>query len=101
MDFITNLPNSSGKTAIWVLVDRLSKFAHFIPLPPKYTAAYLASIFLTDIYKLHGLPKSIVSDHDPIFLSQFYKELFKQLGTQLNFSSAYHPPSDGQTEVVK
>ncbi|KAL6496605.1 hypothetical protein OROGR_029863 [Orobanche gracilis] len=100
MDFITHLPSSNGKSAIWVIVDRLSKFSHFIALPPKYTAAYLASIFLNDIYSIHGLPRSIVSDRDPLFLSHFWRELFKQLGTKLTYSSAYHPETDGQTEVV-
>ncbi|GKC91091.1 ty3-gypsy retrotransposon protein [Tanacetum coccineum] len=100
MDFITNLPNSNGKSAIWVIVDRLTKFAHFLALPPHYTAASLATLFLNHIYRLHGLPKSILSDRDPIFLSRFWKELFGQIGTKLLHSSAYHPQTDGQTEVV-
>nr|GFB09589.1 Ty3/gypsy retrotransposon protein [Tanacetum cinerariifolium] len=100
MDFITSLPPSNGKTAIWVIVDRLSKFAHFIALPPHHTAASLATIFLHDIYRLHGLPKSIISDRDPIFLSRFWKELFNKIGTKLLHSSAYHPQTDGKTEVV-
>ncbi|GKE69763.1 ty3-gypsy retrotransposon protein, partial [Tanacetum coccineum] len=74
MDFITNLPSSNGKTAIWVIVDRLTKFAHFLALPPHSTAASLANLFLHQIYRLHGLPKSILSDRDPIFLSLFWKE---------------------------
>ncbi|KAL4583040.1 hypothetical protein LXL04_007604 [Taraxacum kok-saghyz] len=100
MDFITHLPPSNGKTAIWVIVDRLSKAAHFIALPTHYTAITLAPIFLKDIYRLHGLPNSIVSDRDPLFLSQFWTQLFKQLGTKLKHSSAYHPQTDGQSEVV-
>ncbi|KAD3642212.1 hypothetical protein E3N88_31436 [Mikania micrantha] len=100
MDFITNLPPSSGKTDIWVIVDRLTKFAHFIPLRPHYTATSLSTIFLDQIYKLHGLPKTILSDRDPIFLSKFWKELFHSVGTTLLHSSAYHPQTDGQTEVV-
>ncbi|KAK9058307.1 hypothetical protein SSX86_023148 [Deinandra increscens subsp. villosa] len=91
MDFITHLPCSRGKTAIWVIVDRFSKFAHFIALPKTYTAVSLASTFLREIYRLHGLPNSILSDRDPLFLSRFWKELFKQLGTKLLHSSAYHP----------
>lgn len=86
MDFITHLPLSTGKTVIWVIVDRLSKTAHFIALPTNFGAATLATLFLQNIYKLHGLPKSIVSDHDSIFLSSFWKELFKQLGTSLKYS---------------
>ncbi|KAJ0907443.1 putative nucleotidyltransferase, Ribonuclease H [Helianthus annuus] len=100
MDFITNLPLSKGKSHIWVIVDRLSKFAHFIPLPPHYTSITLATLFMKDIYRLHGLPKTIVSDRDPTFLSHFWKALFDQMGTKLLYSSAYHPPTDCQTEVV-
>ncbi|GJW91288.1 ty3-gypsy retrotransposon protein [Tanacetum coccineum] len=100
MDFITNLPTSNGKSAIWVIVDRLTKFAHFLALPPHYTAASLANLFLNHIYRLHGLSKSILSDRDPIFLSRFWKELFGKIGTKLLHSSAYHPQTDGQTEVV-
>ncbi|GJV33354.1 ty3-gypsy retrotransposon protein [Tanacetum coccineum] len=100
MDFITNLPTSKGKSAIWVIVDRLTKFAHFIALPPYYAAASLATLFLNHIYHFYGLPKSILSDRDPIFLSRFWKELFGKIGTKLLHSSAYHPQTDGQTEVV-
>ncbi|GKC24457.1 ty3-gypsy retrotransposon protein [Tanacetum coccineum] len=95
MDFITQLPPSKGKVSIWVIVDRLSKYAHFLPLSPNYTAITLASIFMHEIYHLHRLPKTIVSDRD-----QFWKELFKLMGTKLVHSSAYHPQTDGQTEVV-
>ncbi|KAD4584729.1 hypothetical protein E3N88_22330 [Mikania micrantha] len=98
--FITNLPPSSGKTDIWVIVDRLTKFAHFIPLRLHYTATSLSTIFLDQIYKLHGLPKTILSYRGPIFLSKFWKELFPSVGTTLMHSSAYHPQTEGQTEVV-
>ncbi|KAL4592717.1 hypothetical protein LXL04_005720 [Taraxacum kok-saghyz] len=100
MDFITHLPPSHGKSAIWVIVDRLTKFAYFIALPHHYSAASLATLFLHHVYRLHGIPKTILSDRDPIFLSQFWKELFTKLGTKLLHSSAYHPQTDGQTEVV-
>ena len=100
MDFITSLPQSKGKVAIWVIVDRFSKFAHFIALPRGYTAASLATTFFKEIYRLLGLPNSIVFDRNPLFLSNFWKELFKQLKTKLLHSSAYHPQTDGQTEVV-
>lgn len=66
MDFFTHLPIANGKSVIWVIVDRLSKFAHFIPLPSHYSAASLAPIFLTEIYRLHGMPKMIVSDRDRV-----------------------------------
>ncbi|XP_050908703.1 uncharacterized protein LOC127122406 [Lathyrus oleraceus] len=81
MDFVTHLPSSHGKTVIWVVVDRFSKYAHFLPLPPKFTAASIAPIFIAEIYKLHGMPKSIVSDRDKVFTSRFWKELFKISGT--------------------
>lgn len=97
MDFITHLPCSNNKTAIWVIVDRLTKFSHFIALPTSFTAASLAPTFISEIYKLHGAPKTIVSDRDRIFVSQFWRSLFKHLGTTLHFSSSYHPQSDGQT----
>ncbi|KAL0340385.1 UNVERIFIED_CONTAM: hypothetical protein Sradi_4555300 [Sesamum radiatum] len=100
MDFITHLSASAGKTIVWVVVDRLSKSAHFVGLPSRFSAASLTAAFATEIYLLHGMPKTIVSDRDPLFLSHFRQELFKINGTSLAFSSAYHPQSDGQTEVL-
>ncbi|PNX81390.1 transposon Tf2-1 polyprotein, partial [Trifolium pratense] len=100
MDFITNLPLTNQKSTIWVVVDRLSKFAHFIALPSTFTAATLAPVFISEIYRLHGAPKTIVSDRDRVFVSQFWRALFKGLGTTLAFSSSYHPQTDGQTEVL-
>lgn len=100
MDFVTNLHVSSNKTVIWVVVDRLTKYAHFIALPTHFTTSYLASMFLSEIHRLHGTLKTIVSDRDRIFISKFWKELFKSLGTTLAFSSSYHPQTDGQTEVL-
>lgn len=85
---------------IWVIVDHFSKFAHFITLPTKFNAHSLTTIFIQSIYKLHGLPKSIIYDRDPIFLNGFWQEIFKQLGRRLNYSTAYHPQCDGQTEVL-
>lgn len=100
MDFITNLPSSANKTVIWVVVDHLSKFAHFIALPTSFTAPSLASVFLIEVYCLHGSPKTIVSDRDHIFISKFWCELFKRLGTTLAYNNSYHPLTDGQMEVL-
>nr|GEZ63732.1 hypothetical protein [Tanacetum cinerariifolium] len=100
MDFIGGLPSSYGKTAIFVVVDRLNKYAHFVPLSHPFTAVQITQIFLDNVYKLHGLPKVIVSDRDKIFISLFWKKLFKALQVSLHLSTAYHPQSDGQTEVV-
>lgn len=100
MDFIDGLPCSHGKYSIMVVVDRLSKFAHFIPLPKDYNAPLVAQVFHDNIFKLHGLPKSVVSDRDKVFTSTFWRELFKLQGVHLNMSTAYHPQSDGQSEVV-
>ncbi|KAL0431502.1 UNVERIFIED_CONTAM: Transposon Ty3-G Gag-Pol polyprotein [Sesamum radiatum] len=99
MDFITHLPPSRARTVIWVVVDRLTKYAHFIGLT-SFSASSLAATFAVEIYRLHGMPKSIVSDRDPLFLSRFWRELFRLSGTKLAYSSAYHPQSDGQTEVL-
>ena len=81
-------------------MDRLSKSAHFLALSHPYTAKMVAKKFVKGIVKLHGLPKSIISDRDPIVISHFWREFFKMSGAKLHMSSAYHPQTDGQSEVV-
>jgi hypothetical protein len=100
MDFIEGLPKSNGYSVIMVVVDRLTKFAHFVAVKHPYTASTIAQLFMDNIVKLHGLPHSIVSDRDTIFVSAFWKELFKLYRVNLQLSTAYHPQSDGQTERV-
>lgn len=100
MDFIVGLPKSNGFEAILVVVDRLSKYSHFIPLKHPFTARTIAAIFVKEVVRLHGVLDSILSDRDPLFVSVIWKELFKMLGTVLKMSSAYHPQMDGQTEVI-
>jgi hypothetical protein len=101
MDFITRFPRTSKQhDSIMVVVDKLTKAAHFIPLKTTHREAYVADIFLKEVARLHGIPKTIVSDRDPKFTLNFWKGLFKGFGMNLNFSTAYHPESDGQTERV-
>lgn len=100
LDFIIGLPSFQNHTAVLVVVDRFSKAVHFGMLPTNFTAAKVADLFAKMVCRLHSMPKSIVSDRDPIFLSRFWQELFRLSGTKLRISTAYHPQSDGQTENV-
>ncbi|GJW67410.1 ty3-gypsy retrotransposon protein [Tanacetum coccineum] len=100
MDFITGLPPFKGVTVILVVVDRLTKYAHFGVLPTSFNAPKVAELFLEIVVKHHGVQKIIVSDRDPIFVSNFWKQIFQLSRTKLNHSTAYHPQTDGKNEVV-
>jgi hypothetical protein len=100
MDFIEALLRSEGKDTILVVVDKLTKYAHFIPLSHPFTTKTIVQIFLDNVLKLHGLPLAIIIDRDRIFTSQLWQDLFKSLNVKLRFNSAYHPQTDGQYERV-
>ncbi|MCO5593953.1 hypothetical protein L7F22_047972 [Adiantum nelumboides] len=101
MDFIFELPKSiHGNTRIWTIVNRFSKQAHFMPVKKTIKTHQMATLFISQVFKYHGLPTSIVSDRDPRMTSNFWKGLFENLGTRLNFSLAYHPQMDGQSEIA-
>ncbi|KAK8554298.1 hypothetical protein V6N12_031263 [Hibiscus sabdariffa] len=99
IDFVTGLPLTPSKQdSVWVIVDRLTKSAHFIPVRTNYTVDKLAKLYISEIIRLHGVPLSIISDRDPKFTSRFWQALHDALGTSLNFSTAFHPQTDGQSE---
>jgi hypothetical protein len=99
MDFITKLPRSASECdKIWVIVDRLTKSAHFLAIKETDNADKLARIYVKEIVARHGVPVSIISDRDPIFTSRFWESLNKALGTRLDLSTAYQPQTYGQTE---
>lgn len=100
MDFIEGLPRSGGYDTVLVVVDKFSRYAHFLPLTHPFTALQVAQKFMKEIYRLHGLPIAMISDRDKIFTSKVWQELFKLCWAELRLSSAYHPQTNGTTERV-
>jgi hypothetical protein len=93
LDFVEALPRVRGKTVILMVVDRFSKYCHFIPLAHPYTAESVVEAFFTDIVCLHGIPQTMVSDRDPVFTSTFWRELMRLTGTKLQMTTTFHPQS--------
>ncbi|XP_039851281.1 uncharacterized protein LOC120709676 [Panicum virgatum] len=100
LDFVEALPRVGGKSVILMVVDRFSKYCHFILLAHPYTAEPVAQAFFSDIVRLHGVPQSLLSDRDTIFTSAFWRELMRLMGTKLHMTTMFHPQSDGQTEAA-
>ena len=99
MDFITKLPRTArAHDTIWVVVDRLTKSAHFLPIREDFKMERLAHIYINEIVTRHGVPISIISDRDSRFTSRFWQSLQKALGTRIDLSTSYHPQTDGQSE---
>ena len=99
MDFVVGLPKTrSGRDAVWVIMDRLTKSVHFLAINMTFSLDKLARLYVNEVVSRHGVPMSIVSDRDPRFTSRFWKQLQRALGTKLNFSTTFHPQTDGQSE---
>ena len=101
MDFVTHLPRTLYRhDAVWVIVDRLTKSAHFLAVRMNFTLEEFCRLYIRDIVRLHGVPISIVSNRDPRFTTHFWKSFKKTMGTQLMMSTAFHPQTDGQSEMT-
>jgi hypothetical protein len=101
MDFVVGLPRTpKGNDSVWVIVDRLTKVAHFVPVKTRYATEKLADLYVEHILRLHGAPRSIVSDLGPQFVAKFWNSFHQLLGTTLSYSTAFHPQTDGQTKRV-
>lgn len=100
MDFVIGLPIVGGKSVIIIIIDHLTKYCHLGALPVGFTTMSVAEYFIQQIVRLHDMPKTITSDRDKVFMSQFWRELFSRSGTTLEMSSTYHPKTDGQTEAT-
>jgi hypothetical protein len=95
LDFIEGLPKSKSFDSILMVIDKFSKYGHFIPLSHPYTTLSIAQLYLNNIYKLHGMPKFLMSERDKLFTNTLWQELFRLSETALNMSTAYHPQPDG------
>jgi hypothetical protein len=100
MDFIDDLPRSGRFNSVLVVVDKLSCYTHFVGLAHPYMVSTVVSAYMDNVHKLHGMPKSIISDRDNIFTSRFWHEMAALTGTKLRMSSSHHPQTDGTTEHV-
>jgi hypothetical protein len=98
LDFVEGLPQSKSVNAVLVVVDKFSKYSHFIPLAHPFTAMTVAQLYMSQVYRLRGMPMAMISDRDRIFTSELWQCLFKLAGVQLQMSTSYHPQIDGQTE---
>ena len=99
MDFVTHLPRTSQKhDAVWVIMDRLTKLAHFLVVRMTFTLEEFCKLYIREIVRLHGVPVSIVSDRDPRFTAQLWKSLQRAMGTQLSMSTTFHPQTDCRSE---
>ena len=101
MDFVTHFPRKpQGQDAVWVIVDRLTKSAHFLAVRMTFTLKRFCRLYIQEIIRLHGVPVSIVSDRDSRFTAHFWKSFLKAMGTRLTMSTAFHPQTDGQSETT-
>ena len=98
MYFVEGLPKSDGADVILVVIDKLTKYGHFLPLSHPYIALQVAKLYFNNVYQLYGLPQAIISDRDKIFTGNLWQELFNLSDTQLLMSSSYHPQTNGLTE---
>jgi hypothetical protein len=98
LDLVEGLPQFDQYNALLVVIDKFTKYGHFIPIKHPYTALHIAQIFMNNVYKLHCLPKTIILDRDPVFTSAVWQQLFRLSDTKPMMSSSYHPQTDGQTE---